>query len=144
MNYRALSKIEIKELEKNGCFSSDWNNVKVKDGFVADNICNTSFNGVIELGVFSDIVKLQGGVNKKSGIRNAYLNNCTIGDNVLIENIGDFISNCNIGDNCKITNCGSIYCEENSFFGHDVKAKVMIETGGRELQFLIVVAVTNT
>ena len=51
MSYRELSKSEIKALENNGCISTDWKKVKVKDSFTTDNIKNSTFDGDVELGV---------------------------------------------------------------------------------------------
>ena len=133
MSYRELSKSEIKALENNGCISTDWKKVKVKDSFTTDNIKNSTFDGDVELGVFEDFVTLSGNVKKRSGIYNSYISNCIVGDNSLIENINGYLSNCIIGSCCYIGFSGPVYCEETSYFGHDVKANVMIETGGREV-----------
>ena len=46
------------------------------------------------------------------------LHNCTIGSNVIINNIGDYIANYNIEDNVVIKNCGKIHTEGISSFGN--------------------------
>ena len=37
---------------------------------------------------------------KHSGLRHVTLHNCTLGDNVLIENVQNYIANYRIGDDC--------------------------------------------
>lgn len=72
-------------------------------------------------------------MKKYSGIRNATLHNCEIGDNTLIENVHNYISNYFIGDDCFIQNVNVIYVEGKSSFGNNVEVSVLNETGGREV-----------
>ncbi|MDQ1332855.1 MAG: hypothetical protein QG576_890, partial [Bacteroidota bacterium] len=60
--------------------------------------------------------------------------NCTIGSNVLISNIGDYIANYNIEDEVVIKNCGKIYTEGISTFGNGTEVAVLNETGGRSVK----------
>ena len=68
-----------------------------------------------------------------SGIIRATLHNCSIGDNVLIENISNHIANYNIGHDCIIQNVNIIVTEGISSFGNGTLVAVLNETGGREL-----------
>ncbi len=133
MDYRSLSKNEIKELEQNGSLCDDWSKVKVKEGFSSRFIRNVTFSGDVEIGLTENTLQLPGGLTKHSGIYNSCINNCSIGDNVLIENIRGYISDIHIGNGCIISFSGPVYCEGKSYFGHDVNANVLIETGGREV-----------
>lgn len=91
--FRHLQSEEIVDLEMNGCTADNWENVKVASPFHAEHVCNVHFSGSVALGLFEKEFTLPGGVKKHSGIRNATLHNCKIGDNTLIENVHNYISN---------------------------------------------------
>ena len=130
---RHLLSEEIADLEKNGCTADNWENIKVASPFHAEHVCNVHFSGNVALGLFEKEFTLPGGVKKHSGIRNATLHNCEIGDNTLIENVHNYISNYFIGDDCFIQNVNVIYVEGKSSFGNNVEVSVLNETGGREV-----------
>ena len=73
-------------------------------------------------------------VSIPGGILNARLHNCTIGSNVIINNIGDYIANYNIEDKVVIKNCGKICTEGISTFGNGTSVNVLNETGGRAVK----------
>ena len=130
---RHLLSEEIADLEKNGCTADNWENIKVASPFHAEHVCNVHFSGNVALGLFEKEFTLPGGVKKHSGIRNATLHNCEIGDNTLIENVHNYISNYFIGDDCFIQNVNVMYVEGRSSFGNNVEVSVLNETGGREV-----------
>lgn len=130
---RHLLSEEIADLEKNGCTADNWENIKVASPFHAEHVCNVHFSGSVALGLFEKEFTLPGGVKKHSGIRNATLHNCKIGDNTLIENVHNYISNYFIGDDCFIQNVNVMYVEGRSSFGNNVEVSVLNETGGREV-----------
>ena len=132
-NYRNLNLTEINTLSLNGSVCSDWDQVQVKEGFNPKHIKNTQFSGKIKLGVFEKEFTLPGGLKKHSGIYNAVLHNCTIGDNVLIENIQNYIANYSIGNNSFIQNVDVILVDGKTSFGNGVQVNVLNETGGREV-----------
>lgn len=131
--YRNLRLDEIEILKSQFCFAEDWDMVTVAEDFECTNIINTRFSGEIQLGTFRKTFTLPGGLKKHSGIRNATLHNCTIGDDCLIENVQNYIANYTIGDNCYIENIGIMLVEGRSSFGNNVSVSVLNETGGREV-----------
>lgn len=133
MNYRNISASEINELIENGCSCDDWGLVQVREGFDSKFIKNSQFSGNIKLGILNKTFHLAGGVKKHSCISNAVIHNCTIGDNVVIENVQNYIANYTIGDSCFIQNVDVIYVEGNASFGQGTEVKVLNETGGREV-----------
>jgi carbonic anhydrase/acetyltransferase-like protein (isoleucine patch superfamily) len=133
-DFRNLTGPETSTLMSNGCTCDDWYLVKVKDGFDPGKCANVIFSGDIRLGVFNEPFIDESGVNIRSGIRNARLHNCTIGSNVIINNIGDYIANYNIEDKVVIKNCGIIRTEGNSTFGNGTTVNVLNETGGRAVK----------
>ena len=133
MALRLLTQEEIQQLQRQHCSSTDWQRIKVNTNFKTDYIHHTHFSGEIELGVFEKELVLQGGIPKHSGIIRATLHNCSIGDNVLIENISNHIANYNIGHDCIIQNVNIIVTEGISSFGNGTLVAVLNETGGREV-----------
>lgn len=131
--YRLLTQEEIITLKKQNCTATDWNHIKVAPHFTTDYISNVRFSGDIYLGEFSQSFHLDGGLCKHSGIYYATLHNCRIGNNVLIENIPNYIANYTIGDDCFIQNVNLIVVEQKSSFGNGTPVSVLNETGGREV-----------
>jgi hypothetical protein len=132
--YRNLTNHEVKILKSNGCSCDDWNRVNVKEGFDPSRCINVIFSGDIRLGVFIEPFIDESGVSIPSGILNARLHNCTIGSNVILYNIGDYIANYNIEDKVVIKNCGKIQTEGISSFGNGTSIAVLNETGGRAVK----------
>lgn len=130
---RNLTKAEIDQLEKNGCSCSQWEGVTVKDGFDPRFVKNTQFSGKVTLGLFDSHFVLAGGLQKHAGINNAVIHNCSIGDNVVIENVQNYIANYTIGDDCFIQNVDVILVDGMTTFGNGVQVNVLNETGGREV-----------
>ncbi|MEL7598741.1 MAG: DUF4954 family protein [Proteiniphilum sp.] len=131
--HRNLTQGEIEQLEKQGCSCPDWGQVTVKDGFDPSYVKNTKFSGKVSLGIFENWFELAGGLQKHTGINNAVIHNCDIGDNVVIENVQNYIANYTIGDNCFIQNVDVILVDGMTTFGNGVQVNVLNETGGREV-----------
>lgn len=133
MDLRKLNTSEIEVLTNQHCTANDWNNIFVADRFSPEHIRYVNFSGKIRLGVFEEEFCLPGGLKKHSGINRACLHNCQLGDNVLIENIQNYIANYHIGDNVRIQNIHHLYVEGNTSFGNGVEVSVLNESGGREV-----------
>lgn len=133
MELRNLNPEEINTLKNQGCSSSEWQNIKVAPGFRTDHIQNVRFSGDIQLGTFETEFILEGGLQRHSGLYGVTLHNCKIGNDVLIENIPNYIANYEIGDNCFIQNANLIVTKGYSSFGNGVEVAVLNETGGREV-----------
>lgn len=105
----------------------------VKDGFDPSHVKHSHFSGSIKLGLLEKEFTLAGGLKKHAGINHATLHNCTVGDNVVIENVQNYIANYIIGDNCFIQNVDVILVDGMTSFGNGVQVNVLNETGGREV-----------
>ncbi|KUK74771.1 MAG: hypothetical protein XD92_1608, partial [Proteiniphilum acetatigenes] len=132
-SYRSLTQAEILALQQNGCSSTNWDAVRVKEGFLPDHVKHAQFSGQIELGLFEKEFALAGGLIKHAGINHAVLHNCTVGDNVVIENVQNYIANYTIGNDCFIQNVDVIMVDGVTRFGNGVEVCVLNETGGREV-----------
>lgn len=131
--YRALSSEEISKLTEQGCCCDDWKKVQVADGFDTGAIKSTQFSGEVKLGVFDKQISFAGGIKKSTGISNATIHNCTIGDNVYINKIKNYIANYEIEDYAVIENVDLLAVEGESSFGNGVEVAVINEAGGREV-----------
>jgi hypothetical protein len=132
--YKPIADTEIQVLLANGCTCDNWKNILVKSGFNPQKCRNVQFSGKVSLGIFKKSFTDESGVNIDSGIVNAQIHNCTIGDNVSIFNIRDYIANYNIKDNVVIRNCGRINTEGVSSFGNGTMVAVLSETGARAVR----------
>lgn len=130
---RNLTPDEIAYLEARACTADDWNAVWVPPVFDKAYIELTRFSGTVRLGAFRKEYLLPGGLKKHAGLRHVTLHNCEVGDNVLIENISNYIANYRIGDNCFIQNVNVLLTEGKATFGNGVEVSVLNETGGREV-----------
>ena len=90
--YRNLTQAEIEVLENNVCWAEDWQRVMVADGFRPYNFHRVVFYGDIRLGSFEKMVEVTKGFVKHSGINDATLRNVTVGDDCLIEKVGNYIN----------------------------------------------------
>lgn len=132
-SFRKISSGEIAALERQGCSSDSWDNVMVVPDFLTDNIRNATFSGSNYLGRFDNEVLFAGGVTKKAGIYNAHLHNCTIGNQVFISNVRNYIANYDISDHVVIENTALIMVSGYTVFGNGLEVDVLDETGGRKL-----------
>ncbi len=132
-DFRSLTPEEINSLQLQGCVCTDWEKVKVHPSFTPEHIRNAQFSGNITLGVFEKVFNLPGGVQKHSGIDCAVLHNCEIGNNVVIENVQNYIANYSIGDDCFIQNVDLFLVDGSTSFGNGTQVNVLNETGGREV-----------
>jgi len=131
--YRSLSSQEIARLTDQGCSCPDWSRVQVAEGFNAERIRTTQLCGDIKLGAFEKRVSFFGGVTKPAGISNAVIHNCTIGNNVYISQVRNYIANYIIEDDAVIDNIDLLAVEGESSFGNGTEVAVVNEAGGREI-----------
>ncbi|MBN2088513.1 DUF4954 family protein [candidate division KSB1 bacterium] len=131
-DYRKLSLQEIDILKQNRCHCDDWNLIDVAIDFSPSRIENTVFSGIIKLGSFKKDFLFPGGVVVKSGIFNAKIHNCTIGNDVFIHQINNYMANYCIEDEVIIENLNFLAVTEKTSFGNGTEVAVLIEPGGRE------------
>jgi carbonic anhydrase/acetyltransferase-like protein (isoleucine patch superfamily) len=132
-HYRKLTNEEIGQLIIQGCYSEDWNQIEVVDNFIPDNLRKATFSGHNRIGRFDEEIVLFGGVRMKTGITNAHIHNCTIGNNALISNVKSYIANYRIGERVVIHNLNQLAVENKTSFGNGIRIKVINELGGREI-----------
>jgi hypothetical protein len=129
MNYRTLTTEEINRLQQQGCTAEDWKQIAVLPAFSSQFLHHVKFTGSVTLGVFETEVDLSHNVRLHSGIYNAWLHNCTVGNNVLIRNIHQYIANYHIDDNAIVCDTGLIALTGTTAFGNGTQVRVVNETG---------------
>ena len=131
--YRPLTDEEIGQLVYQGCSSTDWSLIKVARDFLPDNVQNSKFTGHIRLNSFNNTVELVGGIAFQTGIYNAWLHNCEVGNDVLIHNVRSYIANYKINDGVIIHNITTLAVDGVTAFGNGVNVEAINESGGREV-----------
>ena len=128
-DYRPLTSEEIEVLKSNDCWAEDWTSVNVSENFKPNFMHRVMLYGEVNIGGFDKNVEVSQGFVKHSGINNATLRNVTIGDDCLIENVGNFINNYTIGDDCYISNISTIETTEGATYGEGNLVSVLNEVG---------------
>ena len=131
--FRRLSADQIAQLTSQGCSCADWSKVQVAEGFNAKTVISTHFSGDVKLGMFEKRASFFGGVTKPTGISNATIHNCTIGNDVYISQVRNYIANYVIEDGVVIDNIDLLAVEGQSSFGNGTDVAVVNEAGGREI-----------
>ena len=127
--YRQLTQSEIEILENNVCWCEDWQRVMVAEGFKPYNFHRVMFYGDIRLGEFNKQVEVTKGFFKHSGINDATLRNVSVGNDCLIEKVGNYINNYTIGNDCFISNISTLETTEDATFGEGSTISVLNEMG---------------
>ena len=128
-DYRPLTSEEIEVLKQNNCWAEDWTSVNVGENFKPNFMHRVMLYGEVNIGGFDKNVEVSQGFVKHSGINNATLRNVTIGDDCLIENIGNFVNNYTIGDDCYISNISTLETTEGATYGEGNLVSVLNEVG---------------
>ena len=128
-DYRPLTSEEIEVLKSNDCWAEDWTSINVSEDFKPNYMHRVMLYGEVNIGAFNKNVEVSQGFVKHSGINNATLRNVTIGDDCLIENVGNFINNYNIGDDCYISNISTMETTEGATYGEGNLVSVLNEVG---------------
>ena len=136
MQYRSLTFEEIEILESNSCWAEDWSRVEVaEDGFQAKFFHRVMFYGDVQLGSVQKEVEITKGFVKHSGINDATLRNVTVGNDCLIEKVGNYINNYTIGDDCLISNVSVMETTEGATYGEGNLISVLNEVGDGNVIF---------
>ena len=136
MQHRSLTFEEIEILESNSCWAEDWSRVEVaEDGFQAKFFHRVMFYGDVQLGTVQKEVEITKGFVKHSGINDATLRNVTVGNDCLIEKVGNYINNYTIGDDCLISNISVMETTEGATYGEGNLISVLNEVGDGNVIF---------
>lgn len=133
MKYRKLTETEIARLQLQLCRADNWTNIEVAEDFTPEFFRNVKFTGRNRLGRFGGEITLAGGLTTNTGIYDAWIHNCDIGDNVLIHTIRDYVANYTIGDNAVIFDVKLLAVDGESSFGNGISVETISEAGNRSV-----------
>lgn len=133
MPYRHLTQAETDTLLERRCTADNWDNVLVAEGFSAERVRDARFSGRIRLGAFRGELTLEGGVKQPSGIYDASLHNCEVGDEAYIARVRRRIANYRIGPGARVEDIGLLVTEGRTAFGNGTEVRALNEAGGREV-----------
>lgn len=133
MSHRSLNNSEKTALQNQGCFSSDWSKIEVTDSFSTDFVHQVRFMGTVKLGSLGGTVMTSKGESSTSGLYNCKIENCEIGNDVLLDNV-QLVKNYKIMNQVILENVQSISVSASSTFGNGFEIEVLNEGGGRELK----------
>lgn len=131
--YRQLEDSEIQQLIARNCSAENWKTVLVTNDFTPTRLADCHFTGNVCLGSQTETISLFGGVKKECGIYHAHIHNCTIGSNVYINHVKNYLANYQIEDHVIIDNVDLCAVEGTCTFGNGLKVEVLDETGGRKI-----------
>lgn len=134
MIYSSLSADQISRLTAQGCTCADWSQVEVpQSGFDTDRVTNVEFSGHVRLGRLQGTFTRPGGVVRQSRINDVTLHNTTVGNDVYINKVANYIANYDIADGAYIENVDCLTATLESTYGIGTSVSVLNETGGREV-----------
>ena len=128
-----LSSQQIATLENQGCRCDDWSQVRIAAGLDLSRIRHAYFSGEVFIGFMENQVMLFGGIQRNTGIYNATIHNCRIGNNVYINNVENYIANYKVEDDVVIDHVSLLAVDGESSFGNGTHIAVINEFGGREI-----------
>jgi hypothetical protein len=142
-NWRKLKSREIVILAKNGNYCSNWDNFLVTDPFDPALIRNSSFYGLIRLGILRNVLLQHHDFRIPAGIRNSTIISCDIGDDTAIQDCS-YISHFIIGSRVILSRIDEMQTTNHAKFGNgvikdgedeDVRIWIdeMNEAGGRSI-----------
>ncbi|HDL18004.1 MAG TPA: DUF4954 family protein [Bacteroidetes bacterium] len=132
MEYRKLADEELQSLQNQGCSADDWNSVLAAENFSTGTIKNVHFSGQVKIGQLNGTIEIRDGITKSCGLKNSYIKDCTIGDNVYIADVKNLV-NYQIEKDVVLENIGLLVKTGETTFGNGAEIEILNEGGGREL-----------
>ena len=132
-NFRSLDSHEIRLLKSQDCQADSWENIRVAPDFEASRLRGCRFSGEVRLGKFTKEAAFYGGLTRRTGLTNAVIHNCSIGDDVYVNGVHGCLANYDIENEVVIEDVKLLAVEGPSSFGNGAKVRVINEAGGREV-----------
>ena len=130
-NHRPLTSDETSKLASRNCHADDWGKVLVAEPFDPDRVYGVIFHGEVRLGRLDGTVTTEHGEPRRAGVYRATLEDCTVGDNVLINEVNGYISNYHIASGAMVQGIGVLAAGPEATFGSGVVIEAVNEGGGR-------------
>ncbi len=118
-NFRKLTPEEIKRLVQQNNYSTNWDNVRVTDKFIPEQIQNSKFYGLVRIGDMDDVFLNFRDLRLACGIYNSTIISCDLGDTVAIHNVR-FMSYFILGNDVMLANISEMETSSNAKFGNGI------------------------
>ncbi len=130
MEYRKLTSDEIQSLKTQGCSSSDWEKISIKEPFNPEAIYGVHFFGEVKIGKM--IFPETGDPYERPGLYHSIISNCILGDNSRVAHAG-LLRDYEAGEGSVIERVNEISMTGESSFGNGEVLDALNEGGGRDL-----------
>jgi len=130
MAYTHLTESQVTQLASQGCTAANWHEVTIAPGCDLTRIARSSFSGTVRIGDTGGL-HIVDGVELPSGIYDACLANCHVGDRVRISRIGSVVSNYMIDHDVLIEDVAALVADRNATYGNGIELEAINEGGGR-------------
>lgn len=125
---RLLSEAEIEMLINRGCTAPDWSGIRISEQTDLARIRNVRFLGAVSIGPLGADPQLY------AELANATLQDCTLGEEVTVRNVGSVVRGAIIGNRAVIENVARIEFEPEAECGMLMPVNVLDETGSRPVR----------
>ena len=106
--YRPLTDSEIRQLEQQGCHAESWTRVRVAEGFRPEAVERVRFCGTVELGRFERPVEVEPGLFLPSGLSDAVLADCCVGNDCLVRHVGGYLRGYHLEEGATVMKRGAV------------------------------------
>jgi len=117
--WRHLRADEIETLVKNANTADHWDNLLVTSQFLAQNIKNCEFYGLVRIGRLEPLVLEYHDLSVPVGLTNSRIISCDIGDDVAIHNVR-YLAHYIIGSNVMLLNLDEMATTNHAKFGNGI------------------------
>src|SRR5436190_12012996 len=119
IDYRQLTKNEIKALQQNNNTADDWSKLLVADPFNSNLVKNCNFFGLNRIGKLENVFLEYHDIRLQAGLYNSTIISCDFGDNVVINNV-NYMSHYIAGNEVIIVNVNELSASDHSKFGNGI------------------------
>ncbi len=118
-SWRKLRADEIETLVKNGNNCDNWDDLLVSDHFLAHNIKNCEFHGLVRIGRLEPVFLDHHDLRVPVGLTDSRIICCDIGDNVAIHNVR-YLAYYIVGDHTMLLNLDEVSTTNHAKFGNGI------------------------
>ena len=128
---KPLTPAQVAQLKRQGNCAGDWKTVYAAKGFDPKRVWHSTFYGTVVLGACANDVALAPSLTFHSGISRARLEDCHVGDDVLIR--AAHVARTVVKRGAAVVNVGILASGPKTAFGNGTEIPIAIETGGRDI-----------
>lgn len=118
-SYRNLTAEEIDLLLQNSNSSDDWSKIMVSASFIANQVKNCNFYGLVRIGNMENAYLSFHDFKMPVGLYNSTIISCDIGDNACIDNV-NYLSHYILADDVMIANVNEMTVTDHAKFGNGI------------------------